>query len=377
MHRRNRRTLRAMRDVHKLSDMLVDIVEAGGSSANAARRLLHWAAAQQRAAATAADDGDVDDTVDAVDAEGAEQHAQHQQHHQRQQQQHQQQQQQQQQQQHTAAAAAQPAAVETADDDDDDGAVDADDADDAAADARRQKQRLHQQQLQHQQQQQHAWQQQQPADGSCVSPQLDTADGASEAAYAASSAPLVRQQHRQQQPQQRRQQQQQQPQQQQTVSSSSSSGGSATWQPRLLPRAGSEQWEQWDFRRRSGGFHKNRCGAGNAAGTRNALVRYSTLSMVCCASGCSALVDYKVARRQAKQAGRVHFEHGDGCAGPAPCSADHRAARFAKRQHKQAAELEAGRRLLICWPAGLADGDVWYYPQEAACEAAAAARAAL
>ena len=32
--------------------------------------------------------------------------------------------------------------------------------------------------------------------------------------------------------------------------------------------------------------------------------------------GCAALVDWKVARRQAKQDGRAHFEPGDGCAGP-------------------------------------------------------------
>ena len=128
---------------------------------------------------------------------------------------------------------------------------------------------------------------------------------------------------------------------------------------------------------RSGSFHKQQCGPGNAPGTREALLRYSTLSMVCCASGCSALVDYKVARRQATQAGRTHFMPGDGCAGPAPCSSDHRAARFAQRQRKQASELEASKRLLVCWPAGLADGDVRYYPQEAAREAAAAARVAL
>ena len=145
----------------------------------------------------------------------------------------------------------------------------------------------------------------------------------------------------------------------------------------VLPRAGPEQREQWEFRRRSGGFHKNRCGAGNATGTREALLRYSTLSLVCLTPGCCALVDYKVARRQAKQAGRAHFMPGDSCAGTAPCSSDHRAARFARRQRKQAAELEAGKRLLVCWPADLADGEVWYYPQEAACEAAAAARTAL
>ena len=317
MDKRNRRSRRAMRDVLKLRDVLSGIVDTGGRQAHAARRLLHWASAQQKAAAATADDDDYDD------------------------------------------------------------AADADDAGDAADDARRQQQRLHQQRQQHQQQQQPPWQQQQLADGSSGSPQLGAADGDAEATGAAMSAPTARQQQRQQQPQQRGQQQQQQlQQQQQQPDGSTSITIDATWQPQLLSRAGPEQWEQWAFRRRSGSFYKNQCGAGNAAGTREALLRYSTLSTRCCAPGCSALVDIKVARRQAKQDGRKSFGHGDGCAGP-ECSADHRPARFAKRQREQAAALEAGERLLIRWPASVDDREVWFYSAEAALEAAAAARAAL
>ena len=89
------------------------------------------------------------------------------------------------------------------------------------------------------------------------------------------------------------------------------------------------------------------------------------------APGCAALVDYKCARRQAKQAGREFFEPGDGCAGPR-CSADYRRARFRKRQRLHAAQLEAGERLLIFRPADLADGDVWFYSGEVAHKAAAA-----
>jgi len=200
----------------------------------------------------------------------------------------------------------------------------------------------------------------------------DDADEANDAGDAGGDA-----RRQQQRPQQQQQHHQQQQQQQLTGGSISSSSGGAMWQPQLLPRAGLEQRDQWAFRRRSGAFHKQQCGAGNAPGTREALHRYSTLSMICCAPGCSALVDYKVARRQAKQAGRLYFMPGDGCAGLAPCSVDHRAARFAQRQRKQAAELEAGDRLLVCWPAGLDEREVWYYPREAACEAAAVARGTL
>jgi hypothetical protein len=178
-----------------------------------------------------------------------------------------------------------------------------------------------------------------------------------------------------QQRHQQQTQQQQQQQQQQQVGSSSSSGPAE--QPQLLSTAGPDEWERWSFARRSGAVHKNQCGAGNAAGTREALLRWSTLSVVCSRPGCCALVDYKVARRQAKQAGRVHFEHGDDCAGPEPCSSSHKPSRFARRQQKHADQLEAGERLLVRWPGNLTDREIWYYSDVAAREAAAAARAAL
>jgi hypothetical protein len=177
--------------------------------------------------------------------------------------------------------------------------------------------------------------------------------------------------------QQSQQQQQQQHHQQQLQHGSlqlAASGSGSASQLQLLQLGDRDQAA---FRRRSGGFHKQRCGAGNAAGTREALCRWNTLSMVCSRPGCGAIVDHKVARRQAKQAGRVHFEHGDGCAGPAPCSDDHRAARFAKRQRAYAEQLETGERLLIRWPADREDRDIWYYPDEAAASAASAARAAF
>ena len=140
-------------------------------------------------------------------------------------------------------------------------------------------------------------------------------------------------------------------------------------EPALLPRADPEDWA---FRRRSGAFHKNQCGSGFAQGSADALKQMRSLTMVCCRSECDALVDYKVARRQAKQAKRSHFEPGDGCAGPL-CSEDHRPPRFAKRQCKYAAELVSNERLLVRWPHDCADREVWIWPEVAARSAAALA----
>ena len=113
-----------------------------------------------------------------------------------------------------------------------------------------------------------------------------------------------------------------------------------------------------------------------AVGQSAALQRMRTVSLVCCRPGCHALVDYKAARRQAKQAGRKTFASGDGCGGH-QCSIDHRPARFAKRQREHAERLERGERLLARWPRDLADREVWAYPEEVARGAAEAAREAL
>ena len=172
--------------------------------------------------------------------------------------------------------------------------------------------------------------------------------------------------------------QQEQQQQEQPATTSSTIIPAAQWPvPQLLPRAGPEDWERWSFARASGAFFKNQCGSGNAVGSLDALQQMRSLTLVCLQPGCSALVDYKAARRQAKQAGRVLFEPGDGCAGRAPCSEDHRAPRFYKRQLETAAELESGKRLLVRWPVDRNDREVWAYPAEAVCSAAASARLAL
>ena len=173
-------------------------------------------------------------------------------------------------------------------------------------------------------------------------------------------------------------QQEQQQQEHEATTSSSTIIPTAQWPaPQLLPRAGPKEWERWSFARASGAFHKNQCGSGNAAGSLDALQQMRCLTLVCLQPGCSALVDYKAARRQAKQAGRVLFEPGDGCAGRAPCSDDHRAPRFYDRQLEHAAQLESGERLLVRWPVDREDREIWVYPAEAACSAAASARLAL
>ena len=147
-------------------------------------------------------------------------------------------------------------------------------------------------------------------------------------------------------------------------------------EPKALHRAGPEEWDQWAFRRRAGAAHKNQCGSGNAQGSQDALEQMRNLLMVCCSPGCEALVDWKAARRSAKQAKRQHFEDGDGCGGP-DCSASHRAKRFADRQREYAAGLESGGKLLMRWPLDRADLAVHAYTAKAARSAAASARMAL
>ena len=176
---------------------------------------------------------------------------------------------------------------------------------------------------------------------------------------------------------QRLQQQQQQQEQQQQQQQQETDGDAVEHTLSRLHRAGPEQREEWDFRRRSGGSHKDQCGTGNAAGTREARLRWSTLSVVCQQHGCCALVDYKRARDEAKRAGRRHFVPGDGCAGRPPCSAVHRPPRFAQRQTEYANKVEAGERTLICWPASLDDKEEWVLPPQLAGVAVAAARAAV
>ena len=136
-------------------------------------------------------------------------------------------------------------------------------------------------------------------------------------------------------------------------------------EPQLLPRAGPKEWNRWEQARASGGAYKNQVGAGNASGSKRALAQSRSLTLVCLRRGCQALVDYKTARRQAMQAGRVQFEEGDGCAGP-KCSADYRPVRFAKRQREHAGHLIDGTRQLAKWPRDRADRDVYVFTERAA-----------
>lgn len=144
--------------------------------------------------------------------------------------------------------------------------------------------------------------------------------------------------------------------------------------PKLLHRAGVEERAEWSFRRRAGPFFKNQCGTGNALGSLDALQQMRSLLLVCKRPGCFGLVDYKAARRQALQAGRVDFRAGDGCAG-ARCSADYRAARFRRRQRQQAELLRMGERMLVRWPHDREDSDVWAWPAAGAAARSAAAAA--
>ena len=112
---------------------------------------------------------------------------------------------------------------------------------------------------------------------------------------------------------------------------------------------------------------------GCADNTLAALAAAHTLSFVCSAPGCKALVDAQAARRKARAAGRTTYAPGDGCAGRG-CSGHHRPGQFKMRQRKMAAALMSGGRKLIRWPATLEATEVWRRPRWAA---AAAAEAAL
>lgn len=97
-------------------------------------------------------------------------------------------------------------------------------------------------------------------------------------------------------------------------------------------------------------------------------------------AGCSGLVHFEAARRQAKACGRSSFEVGDGCAN-AGCASRSQPARYRSNQTKMAQALLGHadtHRDLILWPA-TADPrtDVWIVPRALAQEAALAALAAV
>ena len=144
---------------------------------------------------------------------------------------------------------------------------------------------------------------------------------------------------------------------------------------KALPRAGAKARARWALARASGTLHKNTCGTGNAAGTAEALRKWNHISVVCCRSGCYALVDLKAARRQACAQGRANFNPGDGCGGPS-CSDDYRRNRFAKRQLAQADKIDSGKRLLARWPTDRTDDKIYVYDKEHASARAAEARQA-
>ena len=117
------------------------------------------------------------------------------------------------------------------------------------------------------------------------------------------------------------------------------------------------EWDA-DFARRSGGFHQNRVGTGNATNSAFALHTARHICVVCSRDGCSALVDLKTANQQAKAAGRDQHEPGDGCAASwtePPCSSNANRSRFAKKQRHYIEQLESDERVLVNWPASRVD----------------------
>ena len=125
---------------------------------------------------------------------------------------------------------------------------------------------------------------------------------------------------------------------------------------------------RWTADRACGAWARNPK-PGKSEATRAGLTTAHALTMACATPGCQALVDLLAARRQARAGGRARFEQGDGCASR-QCSADHRPAKFRRRQLAMAAALKSTQRWLIRWPSSLTKESVWLYSQGEAIEAA-------
>ena len=137
--------------------------------------------------------------------------------------------------------------------------------------------------------------------------------------------------------------------------------------------ASAETQTKWDAVRQTHQPWGSRAKHGYADGTLHTLDMCRGLTLVCVR--CDALVHWMAARRRARCEGRDSFRPGDGCSGRC-CSINHRPAQFITSQRSMAAGLEAGTRLLITWPGGLAALRVQVQPADAALDAAARARIA-
>jgi hypothetical protein len=101
-----------------------------------------------------------------------------------------------------------------------------------------------------------------------------------------------------------------------------------------------------------------RPGSGGATGSHAALAEAT--SWVLCCQKCGSITDFRAASRQARAAGRQQVAAGDGC-GSKTCSADHRPARFARRQRERAHALLHGAKVLINVPESLRGSSVYIY----------------
>ena len=124
---------------------------------------------------------------------------------------------------------------------------------------------------------------------------------------------------------------------------------------------------RWTADRACGAWARNPR-PGKSEATRAGLTTAHALTMACATPGCQALVDLLAARRQARAGGRARCEQGDGCASR-QCSADHRSAKFRRRQ-LVAAALQSTQRWLIRWPSSLTRKNVWLCSQGGAIKAA-------
>lgn len=113
--------------------------------------------------------------------------------------------------------------------------------------------------------------------------------------------------------------------------------------------ASAKQRAQWNARRAA--FHWNDVGTGNAAGSVDGRWQAHVWMLQC--RCCDALVDWRSACNRAKRAGRMAFMDGDGCSGKGEAcgGSGYRRGRHHKGQASKRARLEAGRSMLVEWPA--------------------------
>ena len=131
----------------------------------------------------------------------------------------------------------------------------------------------------------------------------------------------------------------------------------AAVKPQAIPRCDPDAPKRWAAARARSHPYGSRHPPRNAPGCKRALARARSLTAVCPALGCSALVHLQSVTRDAHKAGRVAYSPGDGCASRVCAGTNHRPAKHMARQRLIATAVQRQDRLLVAMPAGSNDDD--------------------